>query len=184
MWFTVCWTFATQKDGVSALSLQRSLEIGSYQTAWANAAPTLRSVLVRPERDRLTGTVEVDETFFGGEEPGLLGGRAKGKKVLVGIAVECHEPKGYGRCRMAILNDGSADSLHPFVTANVEPGTTVVTDGWCGYRGIDKLGYVHQPHSQRAVSARGEEASALLPSVHRVGARQSVAPRDSPRQSR
>ena len=103
-----------------------------------------------------------------GANAGLRGGRANGKKVLVGIAVERHEPKGYGRCRMAILDDGSADSLHPFVTANIEPGTTVITDGWRGYRGIDKLGYVHQPHSQRAASARGEDTSALLPGVHRV----------------
>ncbi|MHB8190966.1 MAG: transposase, partial [Ferrimicrobium sp.] len=64
------------------------------------------------DRNRLTGTVEVDETYFGGEEPGLRGGRQKGKKVLVGIAVERREPKGFGRCRMAILADGSAESLH------------------------------------------------------------------------
>lgn len=167
VWFTVCWMFAAQKDGVSALSVQQTLEIGSYQTAWA-MLHRLRSVLVRPGRDRLTGTVEVDETYVGGEEPGLRGGRAKGKKVLVGVAVERREPKGYGRCRMAILADGSADSLHPFVTAHVEEGATVITDGWSGYHGIDKLGYVHEPHSQRAVSAAGEDAGALLPGVHRV----------------
>jgi hypothetical protein len=56
VWFTACWLFATQKDGISALSLQRSLEIGSYQTAWAMLG-RLRSVLVRPGRDRLSGTV-------------------------------------------------------------------------------------------------------------------------------
>ena len=93
VWFTACWLFATQKDGISALSLQRSLEIGSYQTAWA-MLHRLRSVLVRPGRDRLSGTVEVDETFIGGEEPGLRGGRARGKKVLTGIAVEVGEPQG------------------------------------------------------------------------------------------
>ena len=80
MWFTACWAFASDKGGVSALSLQRSLEIGSYQTAWT-MLHRLRSVLVRPGRDRLTGTVEVDETFIGGEEPGLTGGRARGKKL-------------------------------------------------------------------------------------------------------
>ena len=74
VWLTACWMFASQKDGVSALSLQRSLEIGSYPTAWA-MLHRLRWVLVRPGRDRLTGTVEVDETYIGGEEPGLRGGR-------------------------------------------------------------------------------------------------------------
>ncbi len=120
------------------------------------------------DRRRTPLTVEVDETYFGGEEPGLRGGRQKGKKVLVGVAVERREPKGFGRCRMAILADGSADSLHPFVTANVEPGATVVTDGSSGCKGIDALGYVHEPHSQRAASKAGEDVGALLPGVHRV----------------
>jgi len=103
VWPTACWMFASQKDGVSALSLPRSLEIGSYPTAWA-MLHRLRWVLIRPGRDRLTGTVEVDETYIGGEEPGLRGGRAKGKakgkKSLVGVAVELRQPRGYGRCRL------------------------------------------------------------------------------------
>ena len=114
VWFTACWLFATGKDGISALSLKRTLEIGSYQTAWA-MLHRLRSVLVRPGRDRLTGVVEVDETYIGGEEPGLAGGRARGKKVLTGIAVEVRESTGLGRCRMLPLADASAESLHPFV---------------------------------------------------------------------
>ena len=162
VWFTACWLFATQKDGISALSLQRSLEIGSYQTAWAMLG-RLRSVLVRPGRDRLSGTVEVDETYIGGDEPGLRGGRAPGKKVLTGIAVEVREPKGIGRCRMAVLADGSSASLHPFVTGHVRPGATVITDAWMGYHGLAGLGYVHQRRSQRAARARGEDPGELLP---------------------
>jgi transposase-like protein len=167
VWFTACWMFASQKDGVSALSLQRALEIGSYPTAWA-MLHRLRSVLVRPGRDRLAGTVEVDETYIGGEEPGLRGGRAKGKKSLVGVAVELHQPRGYGRVRIAILADASAASLHPFVTENVEPGATVITDAWQGYRGIERLGYAHDRRSQRAARARGDDPGELLPGVHRV----------------
>jgi hypothetical protein len=97
----------------------------------------LRSVLVRPGRDRLTGTVEVDETFIGGQEPGLRGGRARGKKVLTGIAVEAGTPNGIGRCRMAVLEDASAESLNPFVTGAVEPGSIVITGGWQGYSGLE-----------------------------------------------
>jgi len=167
VWFTACWLFASDKGGISALSLQRGLEIGSYQTAWA-MLHRLRSVLVRPGRERLTGTVEVDETFIGGAEPGLRGGRARGKKVLTGVAVEIREPKGLGRCRMAPLADASAESLHAFVTDHVEPGSTVITDAWQGYRGLDKLGYVHDRRSQRAAKARGDDPGELLPAVHRV----------------
>ena len=167
VWFTACWLFATAKDGISALSLQKSLEIGSYQTAWAMLG-RLRSVLVRPGRERLAGTVEVDETYIGGEEPGLRGGRARGKKVLTGIAVEVTQPKGIGRCRMALLADGSSASLHPFVTSHVERGATVITDAWMGYHGLAGLGYVHERRSQRAARARGDDPGELLPAVHRV----------------
>ncbi len=167
VWFAACWLFATQKDGISALSLQRTLDIGSYQTAWAMLG-RLRSVLVRPGRELLSGTVQVDETFIGGEEPGLAGGRARGKKVLTGIAVEVREPKGIGRCRMTVLADASAESLHPFVTGAVAPGARVITDGWQGYAGLGRLGYVHERRSQRAARARGEDPGKLLPAVHRV----------------
>ncbi|MGH3495260.1 MAG: IS1595 family transposase, partial [Sciscionella sp.] len=162
VWFEACWLFASGKDGISALSLQRSLRIGSYATAWA-MLHRLRSVLVRPGRDRLTGTVEVDETYIGGEEPGLRGGRAKGKKVLVGVAVEVLEPHGFGRCRMQTLTDAKAATLHPFITANVQPGTRVITDGWTGYQGIERLGYIHEPRSQLAARARGEDPGKVLP---------------------
>jgi transposase-like protein len=167
VWFTACWMFATEKDGVSALSLRRALEIGSLQTAWA-MLHRLRSVLVRPGRDRLSGTVEVDETFIGGEEPGLSGGRARGKKTLTGIAVEIHEPKGIGRCRMAILRDASGASLVPFVANHVEPGARVITDAWAGYVGLKERGYLHEPRSQRAARAHGDDPGELLPAVHKV----------------
>lgn len=159
--------FASQKDGVSALSLKRALEIGSYPTAWA-MLHRLRAVLVRPGRDRLTGLVEVDETYIGGEEPGLRGGRAKGKKSLVAVAVEVRAPRGYGRVRMSIVADASAGSLHAFITENVEPGATVITDGWASYQGIERLGYHHDRRSQRAARARGDDPGELLPGVHRV----------------
>jgi len=163
------WLFATGKDGISAQSLQRTLEIGSYQTAWA-MLHRLRSALQRPNRERLSGIVEVDETYIGGEEPGLSGGRAKGKKALVAIAVELKQPRGYGRCRMAILPDASSDTLDPMVRENVEPGSTVITDGWNGYPHLTAMGYTHDRRSQRAARIRGEDVGELLPGVHRIAA--------------
>lgn len=167
VWFEVCWQFATAKDGVSALALQRMLQIGSYNTAWA-MLHRLRQVLVRPGRELLSGQVEVDETYIGGEEPGLAGGRAKGKKALVVVAVEHAEPKGLGRCRAQVIPDASAETLGSFVTEHIAPGATVITDGWNGYLGLSALGYAHDRRSQRAAKARGEDIDGLLPGVHRI----------------
>jgi transposase-like protein len=151
--------FATQKDGVSALSLKKALEISSYETAWA-MLHRLRSVAVRPGRDRLTGTVEMDETYIGGHEPWLRGGRQKGKKVMVAIAVERHEPKGFGRTRIAVLPNATTEGLRSFITDHIEPGSTVVTDGLNAYNRAT-IGYQHQP----IVGATVE-----LPGAHRVAA--------------
>ncbi len=128
----------------------------------------LRSVLIRPGRELLSGQVEVDETYIGGEEAGLAGGRAKGKKALVAVAVEVMSPSGVGRCRMRVIPDGSARTLHLFITDNIAAGSTVITDGWSGYLGIDKAGYTHDRRSQRAAKALGEDIDKLLPGVHRV----------------
>ena len=144
-----------------------TLEIGSYQTVWA-ILHRLRSVLIRPDREHLCGTVEVDETYIGGKESGLSGGRAKGKKILTCIAIEILEPKGFGRCRMAPVADASSESLRSFVLDNVEPGATVITDAWQGYRWLEKNGYIHDRRSQRAASTRGEDPGELLPGVHRI----------------
>ena len=163
VWFTACWLFATQKDGISALSLQRALEIDSYQTAWA-MLHRVRSVLVRPGRERLQGTVEVDERYMGGEELGLRGGREKGKKSMVGVAVERIEPRGFGRCCMALLTNASADSLRGFLVDHVQEGATVITDGWQSYRPATKGLYVHD----RLAGAGGSEASKVPPGVHTV----------------
>jgi hypothetical protein len=124
----------------------------------------VRSVLVRPGRERLQGRVEVDETYMGGEELELRGGREKGKKSLVGVAVERIEPRGFGRCRMALLTHASADSLRGFLEDHVQGGATVVTDGWQSYRPATKGLYVHD----RLAGATGSEASKLLPGVHTV----------------
>jgi len=95
--------------------------------------------MVRPDRDRLKGWVEVDETMVGGLEEGVAG-RQTESKVLVVIAAEVDGP-GIGRIRMRVIEDASSASLHPFVQDCVEPGSTVHTDGWQGYTGLDKKGY-------------------------------------------
>jgi hypothetical protein len=71
-WFRAMWYVTSQKNGASALGLQRVLGLGSYETAWTWLHKSRRA-MVRPDRDRLKGWVEVDETMVGGLEEGVAG---------------------------------------------------------------------------------------------------------------
>src|SRR6202040_2542252 len=122
MWFRAMWWMTSQKNGVSALGLQRVLGLGSYQTAWA-WLHKLRRAMVRPGRDLLDREVEVDETYVGGREAGVAG-RQTNKKSIVVIAAEI-QGRGIGRIRMARVNDVSARSLVPFVQTAVSAGATI-----------------------------------------------------------
>ncbi len=141
VWFRAIWWVTGQKNGASALGLKRILGLGSYRTAWT-WLHKLRRAMVRPGRENLSGIVEVDETFIGGEKPGKRGRGAAGK-VLVGIAVEDKEDKGIGRIRLGILKDASGDSLTTFVQNKVVRGSRIRTDEWGGYNRLVSAGYSH-----------------------------------------
>ena len=163
MWFAAAWQLTSQKHGVSALGLQRVLGLGSYQTAWA-MLHRYRSAMVRPGRERLSGRVEADETYVGGEEPGARG-RQTDKKAIVAIAVEVRDPRGFGRARLRCVPDVSAASLVPFVCDVVEPGAVVLTDGWGAYNALGEHGYTRE---KTVISASGDPAHVSLPAVHRI----------------
>ena len=158
-WFRAMWQVTSQKNGISALGLQRVLGLGSYKTAWA-MLHKLRRAMVRPGRDRLQGVVEVDETYWGGEETGVRGRWTEEKAVLLVAAQE--DGKGIGRIRLRRIPDLSRANLHGFIQQVIEPGSTVRTDGLPAYLGLN--GYVHDRQVQRR-QAHGEH---LLPRVHRV----------------
>jgi transposase-like protein len=162
VWFRAMWWVTTQKNGVSALGLQRVLGLGSYQTAWA-WLHKLRRAMVRPGRDRLTGTVEVDETYWGGREGGRRG-RQMGKKALIAVAAQ-EDGRGIGRIRMRRIADASAASLLSFVQDSIEPGSVVHTDAWLGY---ESLGWRDYRHWTTSVKNAEKSPSSLLPRVHRV----------------
>lgn len=162
MWFRAMWYVTSQKNGVSAMGLQRVLGLGNYETAWT-WLHKLRRAMVRPDRDRLSGWVEVDESFVGGMEEGVAG-RQTESKALVVIAAQADGP-GIGRIRMRMIDDASAASLHPFVKDCIEAGSTIHTDGWQGYASLDPTSYQREITKLRG---RRKEASQLMPRVHRV----------------
>ena len=162
LWFRAMWWVTTQKNGASALGLQRILGLGSYKTAWT-WLHKLRRAMVRPGRDRLRGWVEVDETYVGGLEEGVSG-RETETKALVAVACE-QDGAGMGRIRLSRIADASAVSVHAFLEESIEPGSVVHSDGWEAYRGLEPKGYRHKV---TVLKGRQATAAQLMPRVHRV----------------
>lgn len=160
VWFRAMWQVASQKNGVRALGLQRARGLGNYKTAWA-LLHKLRRALIRPGRDRLSGVVEVDETYWGAEESGVRG-RQSVRKALIIVAAQA-DGKGIGRIRLRHIPDSKRATLHGFIVAAIEPGSTVIGDGLQAYRELE--GYVHDRQIQQHQPAA---AAPLWPRVHRV----------------
>jgi hypothetical protein len=139
------------------------LGLGSYKSAWL-LLRKLRAAMVAPGRSPLDGLVEVDETslpFRTKDDPAEPGpGRSHDGKLLIAGAVEIRGG-GPGRTRLAVIGDYSAASLGAFVAGNVADGSTVVSDGWSGYKKLKDV-----KHDPKIIG--DTPAHAVLPWVHRV----------------
>jgi len=162
LWFRAIWHLTTQKYGANALGLQRILDLGSYHTAWI-WLHKLRRAMVRPGRDRLSGIVQADEIYMGGEKAGKRGRGAAGKSLVV-IMVELKDGK-IGRIRLRRVPDASGFSLEGAIKESVESGSTIQTDGWVSYGQLSGLGYTHEIIRKEAAVGRN-----LLPKVNRIAA--------------
>ena len=162
IWFRAIWWVVSQKNGASALGVKRVLGLGSYETAWA-WLHKIRRAMVRPDRDRLSGRIEVDETYLGGLEE-VVRGRQTLKKALIAVAAQ-ENRKAIGRIRMLRIPDASGESLLSFIVQAIEPGSIIRTDGWEGYSGLETNGYTHEV---RVIKSSDASAAQLLTRVHRV----------------
>ena len=170
LWFHIIWWVVAQKTGVSASNMKDFMGFGSYETVWT-WLHKLRRAMVRPGRDMLSGRVEVDETYIGGNESGSgKQGRGAETKTLVIVATECIG-KQIGRVRFRCIESAEAENLIPFIRENVAQGSTIITDGWSGYKPLPLQKEGHQGgylHEVKTVSGSGNQAHELLPHVHMV----------------
>lgn len=165
LWFHIMWWVVAQKTGASANNLMDFMGFGSYETAWL-WLQKLRRAMVRPEREKLSGVIEVDETYIGGHEIGSgKQGRGAETKILVVVATEC-VGKQIGRVRFKCIEDASGDNLINFIKENIEEGSTIITDGWSGYNSLSKS--EKYKHQVKAIKGSGLDAHELLPHVHLV----------------
>ena len=170
VWFAAIWYVTNQKHGVSALGLQRVLGLGSYETAWT-MLHRLRRAMVRPSRELLAGDVEVDETYLAlterGKPKSSIGKKSNTPKVLVAIAVEILQPKGFGRIRVRRIDKADIKNLTPFIHDSVHTGASIHTDGSMVYKKLKDRGYDHRQtvHLGSVIQAHDS-----MPGVHRVAA--------------
>jgi hypothetical protein len=149
LWFAAAWHITIQKHGMSALGLQRVLGLGSYQTAWT-MVHRFRRAMVRPDRERLRGKVEVDEIYLAIGERSTsrvrkrLKKEGKRTKIPVLVAVEVLAPRGIGRIRMRRVEGATIECAEQFVREHVEPATVLRTDGSAIYFPLKAHGYRHQ----------------------------------------
>jgi transposase-like protein len=162
LWFRAMWQVVSQKNGISALGLQRALGLKRYETTWT-MLHKLRIAMIRPGRDRLVGPVEVDETYIGGIRSGKRG-RGAGGKTLVLVAVEDNGIR-LGRIRLHKVKDASGQSLIPAINEIIQPKSEVRTDGWEGYSQLSSSGYRHN-----IIRKTADVGKNLLPLANRVTA--------------
>jgi transposase-like protein len=173
VWLVAMWLFATQKDGISAKSLQENLGLRSYRSAWS-LLHKLRISMVRSDREKLSGIVEVDEEYIGGVLEGGKRGRGSENKHLVVVAVQLEKIPGenpdrpslrdykLSKIRAKHIPNASKIELHNFIKENVNKGSTLIRDGWSGYAGIDDEGYNSEITKMSEATSEDEK----LPHVH------------------
>jgi transposase-like protein len=168
VWFAAIWYITNQKHGVSALGLQRVLGLGSYETAWT-MLHRLRRAMVRPDRDLLHGEVEIDEAYLAltsRTNPILATGRKSNTtKVLVVIAVEMLQPKGFGRIRIRQVDEDDSEHLMPFIKESIRVGAVIHSDGSTAYKNLEGAGYKHRRSVHLGSDIPAHES---MPGVHRV----------------
>lgn len=177
-WLHACWLVVKGKDGYSALDLQRQLGVRTYETAWA-ILQKLRRAMVVPGREKLSGMVEVDDAFIGGEEPGVSGREIYTKSVVM-VAVEVGDTlprrgrRALGRLRLAVVPDQTGLSVEQFVFNSVREGSHLVTDGAAVFRSVvgpwpdDPEQVPRYRHTVHVQKGRRKDDPHRLPHVHRV----------------
>lgn len=145
VWLQAAYLVTTHTPGMSALQFQRQVGVNNYETVF-NMLHKLRSAMVRQERTKLSGLVEVDEAYIGAEIHGPPGRGAKGKAIIVG-AVDLNGNYA-NRVRLKVIPNVTGNTLKKFIQDNVEVGSAIKTDDWVGYYGLDNIGYRHITSSQ------------------------------------
>lgn len=138
-WLAAMWMVVNCKNGVSSYEIHRSLGV-TQKTAWF-LDHRIRLMLGDEYAAKLSGTVEMDETFIGGKVKNMHKSKkpveASKKRGIVGKAIVVGMLERNGRVKAEIVQERTKQALHSLVAKHIAEGSTLMTDEWGGYRGTN-----------------------------------------------
>ncbi len=144
-WLSAIWLIASAKNGISSYEIHRALGV-TQKSAWF-MLHRIRLAMQKKSLAKLSGHVEVDETYIGGKarnmhkwkrEQAIQGRGGVGKVAVMGLL------ERDGEVRAQVIGEADQDTLHKAVKRNVRRGSEVFSDGWKAYNGIDERSrYIH-----------------------------------------
>jgi transposase-like protein len=158
-WFAAIYHLAQGKNGISSVELGRRLGV-KQGTAWLVKHKLMRAMAEREAgKPKLSGRVEVDDAYLGGERPGGKRGRGAAGKTPVVAAVETTAGRKPRRLKLAVVKGFRKREVEKLAKAAIEPGSNVVSDGLSCWPAVEKAGCTHFP----IVTGSGKRAATWTP---------------------
>lgn len=140
-WFLAIFLISQDKTGLSALALKRHLGT-TYRTAWLIHQKLMKTMALRDSEEPLTGLVQVDDAYLGGERPGV-GGRGSPNKVPFVAAVSTNDKGHPMRVKMTQIARFTCEAITAWARLNLSPGCDVRSDGLACFAGVIDAGCAH-----------------------------------------
>jgi len=185
LWFQAMYLLTQNKKGMSAMALHRQLGI-SYNAAWRMKHKLMQVMLERDEDKPLSGFIEVDDAYLGGERSGGKRGRGAAGKTPFIAAVETTEEGNPTRIKLSVIKGFRSAEIRAWAQQNLTPGSTVISDGLACFNAVTETGCQHdrivsgggrasveEPEFYWVNTVLGNLKSALRSTYHSIGRKHS-----------
>ena len=142
IWFQAIYLISQDKKGVSAMELHRHLGI-SYHAAWRMKHKLMQAMLEREQDKTLSGFIEIDDAYLGGERTGCKRGRGAAGKTPFVAAIQTTHDRQPVKIKLSVVDGFTKKALAHWSQQHLEPGSTVISDGLACFNAVTDTGCVH-----------------------------------------
>lgn len=163
-WFWMIYLLSQSKHSYSVLGLQKMLNIKTYKNVWSMAHKIRKALMDRDAHYKLSGILEMDDSYFGARQvSGKRGRGAKGKsKVIVSVTVNENDKPVFAS--MSIVSNIDKENICQIAQDKIALDSQVNTDGWPAYNVLKEHGIKQIKH----IIGNPKNASVVLPWVHTI----------------